>query len=282
MKDKPLATMLPEEKVGRDRFVEYYAEQSTTAETRNRFAGIMKAVERVSVRFSDGRVAREKCNVVDIGCGAGTQTILWAAAGHRSHGVDINEGLLNIARKRAFDSMLEVDFRSGSAAQVPFDDSSMDLCLVPELLEHVVEWEKCLDEFSRILGPEGILFISTTNGLCPYQNEFKLPLYSWYPPQLKKYFVRLAKSSRPQLANFAKYPAVNWFTFYELRRQLARRGFQCYDRFDVMAIQSFGTAKRIIGKLIQSIRLCRIVAHIGNPSTMVFAIKKTDGAAVQR
>jgi 2-polyprenyl-6-hydroxyphenyl methylase/3-demethylubiquinone-9 3-methyltransferase len=274
MNDKRMASMLPKEKDAQDRFVEYYAEQSATPETRNRFTATMNAVKRASERFGDGRVVKEKCNVIDIGCGAGTQTILWAAAGHRSHGVDINEGLLDIARKRSADSMLELDFRKGSAAKIPFADSSMDVCLAPEVLEHVEEWEKCLDEFSRILSPHGIIFISTSNRLCPYQNEFRLPLYSWYPKSIKRFFVRLAKSSKPQLANFAKYPAVNWFTFYELRGQLATRGFQCYDRFDVMDIQSFSSAKRTLGQLIRSIRLCRLIAHIGSPSTIVFAIKK--------
>ena len=55
--------------------------------------------------------------------------------------------------------------------------------------------------------------------------EFNLPLYSWYPDPLKRYCERLAVTTRPQVANFDKYPAVNWFSFYELRVFLSRYGY---------------------------------------------------------
>jgi 2-polyprenyl-3-methyl-5-hydroxy-6-metoxy-1,4-benzoquinol methylase len=103
----------------------------------------------------------------------------------------------------------------------------MHVCLLPELLEHVVEWMACLKETARILRPGGVLFLSTTNKLCPSQQEFSLPLYSWYPRPLKRHFEKLAVTKRPELENFARYPAVNWFSFYSLRSELSRLGFDC-------------------------------------------------------
>lgn len=260
-------------KLSHDKFVEYYEKQSETLKTRMRFIGIKQALERFSKQFCGDKAVNEKYNVVDIGCGAGTQCILWALEGHRVHGLDINEKLLEIAEKRAGDSILTIDFRIGSAAKIPWDGSSMDICLVPELLEHVEEWEICLDEFARILAPNGLLFISTSNKLCPWQNEFTLPLYSWYPKILKNVIVRLSKTSKPQFANFARFPAVNWFTFYQLKRELAKRGFECYDRFDVMDMDNLSKMKKFIAKLIKSNRILRLVGHIGSPPTIVFGAK---------
>ena len=103
----------------------------------------------------------------------------------------------------------------------------MSVCL-PELLEHVPDWETCLREAARSLDPGGLLYLSTTNVLCPVQSEFNLPLYSWYPGFIKRRYERLAVTTRPAIANYAKYPAVNWFTFYRLRDYLASTGLQMF------------------------------------------------------
>jgi 2-polyprenyl-6-hydroxyphenyl methylase/3-demethylubiquinone-9 3-methyltransferase len=150
----------------------------------------------------------------------------------------------------------------------------MNVCLVPELLEHVVEWTECLGEFARILKPGGILFLTTTNKLCPSQQEFTLPLYAWYPGPLKRYFERLAVTTRPRLANFAKYPAVNWFSFYSLRTALTKLGFHCMDRFDVMDLSEKGTIGNLIVAAIRTIPLCRFLAHVMTPGTIVVAVKR--------
>ena len=127
--------------------------------------------------------------------------------------------------------------------------------MAPELLEHVSEWEACLDEFARILKPNGILFLSTTNKLCPSQSEFNLPFYSWYPVFAKRYCERLALTSRPQIANYATYPAVNWFSFYSLKKLLLSRGFHSMDRFDIAALTKSGRTARVIISLIRKFSL---------------------------
>src|SRR5262249_8427689 len=164
-------------------------------------------------------------------------------------------------------------FRVGSAVELPWADDSMDVCLVPELLEHVAEWKTCLHEFARILRPTGILFLTTTNKLCPIQQEFNLPLYSWYPAPLKRHYERLAVTTRAELVNFARYPAVNWFSFYSLRAVLTPAGFQCMDRFDVMDLSKKSTLARLIVSVVQAVSCLRWLAHVATPSTTVVAIK---------
>ncbi len=53
--------------------------------------------------------------VVAIGCGDGTQAMLWAALGHRVRALDINEPLLSVACRRAAKRRLPIDFRLGKA-----------------------------------------------------------------------------------------------------------------------------------------------------------------------
>jgi len=260
----------------RREFVEYYEKESLTEATRRRFQGILDNVVRLAART--GRHS-DHYLVLDIGCGAGTQSMLWAEAGHHVTGVDINAALIEIASARAAERRLDIDFRVASATELPCESGSMDVCLMPELLEHVAQWERCLSEALRVVKPDGLLFVSTTNFLCPIQAEFNLPLYSWYPYRMKRHFERLAMTTRPQLANHARYPAVNWFSFYGLRHYLSSRSMTSFDRFDVMDAASRSTMQRALLYMIRRSRLARFLAHVLTPGTAIYAVGT---AAIQR
>jgi ubiquinone/menaquinone biosynthesis C-methylase UbiE len=138
----------------RDGFYEYYAEESLSDATLERFESTRATVMRVLAILGQ---STERLRVADIGCGAGTQCRIWARDGHRIIGCDVNEGLIELARKRAVEEGLSesTSFRLASAESLPLDDASVDVCLLPELLEHVVDWERCLDECARIVRPGG-------------------------------------------------------------------------------------------------------------------------------
>jgi 2-polyprenyl-6-hydroxyphenyl methylase/3-demethylubiquinone-9 3-methyltransferase len=207
--------------------------------------------------------------VADVGCGAGVQSRLWAERGHQVYGADINKALIALARKRAREAGLGIAFEVAPATALPWPDRSMDLCIVPGLIEHVADWRACLAEFVRILKPGGALYISTTNVLCPVQDEFRLPLYSWYPGFVKRHYEDLACTSRPELARYALYPAINWFTWYGLRNHLARHGLASMDRFDMLDPGSRGYAVR----LLRALPPLRFAAHVATPYTVLLALK---------
>jgi 2-polyprenyl-6-hydroxyphenyl methylase/3-demethylubiquinone-9 3-methyltransferase len=201
-------------------FVEYYAEQSTSEQTRQRFESVQKIALKLRMEFG---LTTTLLDVVDLGCGAGTQTLAWARGGHRARGVDISAPLIELARKRAAEVALAAEFIVGSATELPFADGSFDVVLASELLEHLADWQACLDEALRVLRPGGVIYFSTTNRLCPIQQEFALPFYSWYPASAKKYCEKLAVTTHKHWVQYATFPAVHWFTFYQFRDYLNAR-----------------------------------------------------------
>lgn len=251
-------------------FLAYYEQASLSEATLQRFRTVRdKSLALLAARGREVTHLR----VADIGCGAGTQSMLWAELGHTVSGLDVNAPLVELAQRRAAERGLAVDFRVGTATALPLQDSSVDVCLLPELLEHVADWELCLREAARSLATGGLLYVSTTNTLCPIQSEFNLPLYSWYPGIAKRYCERLAVTTRPSLANYAKYPAVNWFTFYGLRRFLAPLGFDCLDRFDMINLDSVRAPLRPLVGIARSLAPARFVGHVLTPGTALFAVK---------
>lgn len=254
-----------------DPFVDYYVQESVSPRTVERFQAIMDAVLRV--RRAEG-LSLEGLSVADVGCNTGTQSLMWANRGHRVFGLDINEGLLAVARTRSKQAGKDIDFSLGSATSLPWQPGSMDVVILPELLEHVEDWQSCLNEGCRVLKTGGTLFLSTTNALCPMQNEFDVPLYSWFPRPIKKYYERLSVTTRPELVKHAKYPAVHWFTTHGLSTYLRARGFETYDRFDMMETAGKGAVQRFVVGTIRAVPPIRWIGHVLTPYTAIVA-KKT-------
>jgi SAM-dependent methyltransferase len=246
-------------------FYDYYAKYSESPATMQRFGAIAEVVMRVRGPAADGQVL----DVLDVGCNAGTQSRFWSA--HRYLGVDINEPLVKLAQQRAAAEGSSARFDVASATALPFDSGSFDVCLLPELLEHIEDWQSCLNEAARVLRPGGVLYVSTSSWLCPKQQEFNLPAYSWYPGFVKRRIEKRAVTDWPAVANYAKYPAVHWFSFYQLRRYLAPKGFIAHDRFDIMRLDNKTGLQRAIVATLKALPPLRLLGHMATEGTVIVA-----------
>lgn len=250
-------------------FFDYYVRESESEATAQRFQSVQTLMLRIAAQMD----LPAQLDVADIGCGAGTQARVWAERGHRVYAIDVNEPLIQLARERAERQGAAIRFEVGTATALPWDDRTMDVCLLPQLLEHVADWQCCLNEAARVLRPGGLLYLSTTNVLCPRQEEFNLPLYSWYPRPLKRYCECVAVTTRPAIANYAKYPAVNWFSFYGLRNFLTPLGFRCLDRFDLIDPTGKGAFAKMVLAVVRWAPLLRFLGHVATEDTTVVAVK---------
>jgi len=250
-------------------FVAYYEKQSASPATIAHFQRLKAMLLRV---LSPTRPPQQT-RVLDIGCGAGSFCQVWAESGFDVSGADINPELIEIARNRMKEAGLAIEFHTGSASVLPWPDASFSIVAMPELLEHVDDWQSCLAEAIRVLAPGGVLYLSTTNVLCPKQQEFDLPLYSWYPEAIKRHCVKLATSTQRQWVQYARFPAVNWFSPRKLSSYLSRRGMTVFDRFGIWATYSQNRRQRAIGRMISAVPALDLMGHIATPSTVLVALK---------
>lgn len=90
--------------------------------------------------------------VVDVGCGTGISTRLFAAADARVTGIDPNAGMLAEAGRQSPD----IPYRQASAETLPLPDASAELIVCAQAF-HWFEPAPALAEFRRVLVPGGRL-----------------------------------------------------------------------------------------------------------------------------
>lgn len=98
---------------------------------------------------------------LDIGCGAGFLTNELALRGHQVFGIDLSPSSLEVAQSR--DLTKSVEYQQASAYSLPFPDQSFDAVAAMDLLEHVEDPERVIQEASRVLKPGGLFFFHTFN-----------------------------------------------------------------------------------------------------------------------
>jgi SAM-dependent methyltransferase len=97
--------------------------------------------------------------VLDVACGEGYgAAALQRAGAAQVIGVDVSDAACTHASEK-----YGIDARVGSAEQIPLPDSSVDVVVSFETIEHVPAPGRFLDECARVLAPGGRLIISTPN-----------------------------------------------------------------------------------------------------------------------
>ena len=86
---------------------------------------------------------------------------------------------------------------------------------------------------------------------------------------------KLAVTTKPHWVGHAEYPAVHWFSFFQLQKFFAKHGFQCKDSFDIIVDTTNGGAKYWAAKIIRSNPLFRRIGHMFIPYTLLVAIRKS-------
>ena len=101
--------------------------------------------------------------VIDIGCGEGYGPAMLARVADEVLGVDIAPEVVEHAE--ATYPAGNLSFRVMDVGSLEVDDSSFDLAVSFQVVEHLVDVSGYFDELSRVLRPGGIAMITTPNRL---------------------------------------------------------------------------------------------------------------------
>ncbi|WP_460915759.1 class I SAM-dependent methyltransferase [Plantactinospora veratri] len=119
--------------------------------------------------------------VVDVATGTGNAAILAAQRGARSIGVDLEPALLELARRRAVDDGLVVDWQVGDASRLPLPDDSADVVLSVFGVMYANDHEAAARELRRVCAPSARVLLAawTPGSLMPAMGQV---LGGYLPP----------------------------------------------------------------------------------------------------
>jgi ubiquinone/menaquinone biosynthesis C-methylase UbiE len=94
-------------------------------------------------------------DVLEVGCGLGTDTMRFARAGAVITAVDLTHTAVEQTARRLADERLEGTVRQADAEALPFDDGSFDLVYSWGVLHHTPDTQRAIGEVARVLRPGG-------------------------------------------------------------------------------------------------------------------------------
>lgn len=120
---------------------------------------------------------------LEIGCGRGSLSCYFSAAGHDCTLLDISPSIIEAAQEIFHINQLKAKFVVADAYNLPFPGQSFDIVFSIGLLEHFIDAEKIIEEQIRVLSDGGLLI----NYVVPEKKSTVQEQYSWINEILKGY-----------------------------------------------------------------------------------------------
>lgn len=115
--------------------------------------------------------------LLDLGCGSGIFTQLLKARGYDCIGLDLSQKLLGLGKK----ATPSIPYIQADVEALPFATNSVDYVILSCLLHHLPNPERCAQEVSRVLKPNGKFVAFDPNRLNPFMYLYRdrsSPFYS--------------------------------------------------------------------------------------------------------
>jgi ubiquinone/menaquinone biosynthesis C-methylase UbiE len=127
---------------------------------------------------------QEGDRLLDVACGTGPvarQAAPFVGSTGRVVGLDINAGMLEVARSMPNPEGIAVEWREGNATSLPFQNASFDIVCCSQGLQFFPDRVAALGEMFRVLAPVGRLALAVWRGI-----EHQ-PFYSALADALERY-----------------------------------------------------------------------------------------------
>lgn len=93
--------------------------------------------------------------MLEIGCGAGWESVAWAQAGMQVSAIDLSEAALELAKGNVKHNKLTADLKWGNAEEIPFADNTFDIVASFGVLHQTQSTERAVAEVKRVLKTGG-------------------------------------------------------------------------------------------------------------------------------
>ena len=150
---------------------------------------------------------------------------------------------------------------NGAGEQLPFGDTSFDLVIAWDVVEHVQNPALLLAELARVLRPGGRVLLTVINRFAFRDPHYHLPLLNWLPRPLAEAIIeRRGRSKRgADFSDRQRLSEMHYYTMAGFRQLAARYGFRVGDIREDRVRRNEGTARGIKGKARDVLRRMGLV-----------------------
>jgi SAM-dependent methyltransferase len=138
------------------------------------FVSIADTIADLHRSVADALAARPGERVLDLGCGTGGVAELLAETGAAVVGIDLAPGLIEIAKARAAERSLDIDYRVGDCENLDVEDASFDAVGSSVGIMFAPTHEATASELARITKPGGRLALANWTPGPGVQDIFKV------------------------------------------------------------------------------------------------------------
>lgn len=148
-------------------------------------------------------------NILDIGSGEGGTSLVFS---ENNFVVSVDLSFLRLQRQKAnFQIKNSVN---GNAVLLPFSDSSFDVIILQDVIEHLSDIKNFLSEIKRVLKPKGIIYLSTPNKLSIINilsdPHWGLPLVTIFKREtIRNYILKYFRKSDMNRKDIAELISLN-------------------------------------------------------------------------
>lgn len=157
--------MQKQETQKQEKIVSMFDDIAPTYDTANRVMsmGVDKSWRRKACDLAYKFYAKDSIDkIVDVACGTGDMMDFWRSRAEINGiaigeivGVDPSVGMVDVAKEK----YPKFNYHISKATEIPLDDASADFLSITYGIRNVVERQKALDEFNRVLKQDGLVVI---------------------------------------------------------------------------------------------------------------------------
>jgi ubiquinone/menaquinone biosynthesis C-methylase UbiE len=153
-------------------------------------------------------------SLLDVGCGQGKSFRLLHEAFQptRVMGLDADPHSIDLSRAEAEREGIKAELFTADCAQIPLPDASVDIVFCHQTFHHLVEQERALAEFWRVLKPGGLLLFAESTKA--YIDTWVIRWFFRHPMEVQKtaeeYLEMLRRQGFTFGAENVSYPYLWW------------------------------------------------------------------------
>ncbi len=174
----------------------------------------------------------DKMKLVDIGAGKGGFMMQALDAGVDIYGLEKNEDNIKLAQQKMAEKGYEQNrIVQGLVESLPWPDAGFDFANASEVLEHVEDPDKMLNEIHRVLKTGGQAYVSIPNRFGLFDPHFHLYFINWMPRKWAMKILSMLKKHKDYSTDsgYQSLTQMHYHTYKNAIKLLTNHGFEVTD-----------------------------------------------------